>query len=127
MFPKSAGCLTPLTPGCDLALSIRAWRTIFGCSKAPGDEPKLSVSTPDHAAVPVTPAAVVGTRLPPPPPPPGGVVSPAATQELRDAANRVVPSMFGGFGGQDALPSSEQPEIREPEHRTRLVILGVFL
>ena len=30
--------------------------TIFGCSKAPGDEPKLSVSTPELAAMPATPA-----------------------------------------------------------------------
>jgi hypothetical protein len=100
--------------------------TIFGCSKAPGDEPKLSVSTPDLAAVPVTPSAVVGTRLPPPPPP-GAVVSPSASQELRDAANRVVPSMFGGFAGHDALPSTEQPETREPKHRTSFIILGALL
>ena len=100
--------------------------TIFGCSKAPGDEPKLSVSTPDLAAVPVTPSAAGGTRLPPPPPP-GAVVSSSATQELRDAANRVVPSMFGGFAGQDALPSTEQPEISEPKHRTSFIILGALL
>jgi hypothetical protein len=100
--------------------------TIFGCSKAPGDEPKLSVSTPDLAAVPATPAPVVGTRLPPPPPP--GVVVPApASQELRDAANRVVPSMFGGFAGQDAAPPTEQAEIREPKHRTSFIILGALL
>lgn len=100
--------------------------TIFGCSKAPGDEPKLSVSTPDLAAVPATPAAVVGTRLPPPPPP-GAVVSPAATQELRDVASRVVPSMFGGFAGQDAVAPTEETEIREPKHRTSYIILGALL
>ena len=100
--------------------------TIFGCGKAPGDEPKLSVSTPDLAAVPATPPAVVGTRLPPPPPP-GVVVSPAATLELSDAANRVVPSMFGGFAGQDAVAPTEQAEIREPKHRTSYIILGALL
>jgi TM2 domain-containing membrane protein YozV len=100
--------------------------TIFGCSKAPGDEPKLSVSTPDLAAVPATPTTVVGTRLPPPPPP-GVVVSSATTQELRDAANRVVPSMFGGFAGQDAVAPIEQTEIREPKHRTSFIILGALL
>src|SRR6266576_887641 len=98
--------------------------TIFGCSKAPGDEPKLSVSTPDLAAVPATPApAVVGNRLPPP----GVVVPSTANQELRNTANRVVPSMFGGFAGQDALPSTEQAEIREPKHRTSFIILGALL
>jgi TM2 domain-containing membrane protein YozV len=100
--------------------------TIFGCSKAPGDEPKLSVSTPDLAAVPATPTTVVGTRLPPPPPP-GVVASSATTQELRDAANRVVPSMFGGFAGQDAVAPIEQTEIREPKHRTSFIILGALL
>ncbi len=100
--------------------------TIFGCSKAPGDEPKLSVSTPDLAALPATPPPVVGTRLPPPPPP--GVVVPApASQELRDAANRVVPSMFGGFAGQDSAAPTEQAEIREPKHRTSFIILGALL
>ena len=101
--------------------------TIFGCSKAPGDEPKLSVSTPDLAAVQATPpAAVVGTRLPPPPPP-GAAVSPSGTQELRDAANRVVPSIFGGFAGQDAVAPIEQAEVREPKHRTSYIILGALL
>ncbi|HKV76831.1 MAG TPA: RING finger protein [Candidatus Sulfotelmatobacter sp.] len=99
--------------------------TIFGCSKAPGDEPKLSVSTPDLAAVPATPP-VMGTRLPLPPPP-ALVVSPVMTRELRDVANRVVPSMFGGFAGQDPLPSTEQLEIREPKHRTSFIILGALL
>jgi len=101
--------------------------TIFGCSKAPGDEPKVSVSTPDLAAVlTMPPPATVGNRLPPPPPP-GVVVPSTANQELQDAANRVVPSMFGGFAGQDALPSYEQPEIREPKHRTSFIILGALL
>src|SRR5438309_6977746 len=37
--------------------------TIFGCSRAPGDEPKVSVSSPELVAVAV-PAMVVETRLP---------------------------------------------------------------
>ena len=41
--------------------------TIFGCSKAPGDEPKVSVSTPELVAAAV-PATLVERRLPPPPP-----------------------------------------------------------
>jgi hypothetical protein len=106
--------------------------TIFGCSKAPGDEPKLSVSTPELAAMPATPAppvAVPGTRLPPPPPP--GVVPPSpTTQELRQVANEVVPSMFGGFGGHylsTDLSTPAEPEVHEPKRRTSYIILGALL
>ena len=100
--------------------------TIFGCSKAPGDESKVSVSTPELlAASTTTPAAVVENRMPPPPPP--GVVLPqATTQELRDVANRVVPSMFGGFAAQAAAPS-EESMVREPKNRTSFIVLGALL
>jgi TM2 domain-containing membrane protein YozV len=35
--------------------------------------------------------------------------------------------MFGGFAGQDAVAPIEQPEIREPKHRTSFIILGALL
>jgi hypothetical protein len=98
--------------------------TIFGCSKAPGDEPKLSVSTPELAAA--APPAVVENRLPPPPPP-AIVLPPATTQELRHVANRVVPSMFGGFAGQDPAPPAEEPETHQPKNRTSFIVLGALL
>jgi hypothetical protein len=98
--------------------------TIFGCSKAPGDEPKLSVSTPELAAA--APPAVVENRLPPPPPP-AIVLPPATTQELRHVANRVVPSMFGGFAGQDPAPPAEEPEMHQPKNRTSFIVLGALL
>src|ERR1700745_1547195 len=63
--------------------------TIFGCSRAPGDEPKVSVSTPEVVAAAV-PATLVERRLPPPPPP-GVVPPPATTRDLQHVANRVVP------------------------------------
>ena len=78
--------------------------TIFGCSKAPGDEPKVSVSTPELVAA-AAPAAPGQRRMPPPPP---GVTAPAspapAPVDLQHVANRVVPSMFGGFAGEDQTP-----------------------
>ena len=43
--------------------------TIFGCSKGPGDEPKVSVSTPELVAVASVQTGPGETRLPPPPPP----------------------------------------------------------
>ena len=100
--------------------------TIFGCSKAPGDEPKLSVSTPELVAMPATPAAVVETRMPPPPPP-GVVVAPASPEDLRHVANRVVPSMFGGFAGQDPASPVEEAEVHEPKNRTSFIVLGALL
>lgn len=100
--------------------------TIFGCSKAPGDEPKLSVSTPDLVAMPATPAPVAANRVPPPPAP-GVIPAPATTQELRHVANRVVPSMFGGFAGEDPAPPAEQAEIHEPKNRTTFIMLGALL
>ncbi|MGO8717862.1 MAG: NINE protein [Acidobacteriaceae bacterium] len=100
--------------------------TIFGCRKAPGDEPKLSVSTPELVAMPARQATVVENRLPPPPP--TGVILPTATtQELRQVANRVVPSMFGGFADQDPAPPAEEAEIHEPKSRTTYIMLGALL
>src|ERR1700722_11253507 len=87
--------------------------TIFGCSKAPGDEPKLSVSTPELAAA--APAAVVENRLPPPPAP-AIVLPPATTPELRHGANRVFPSMLGVFAGQARPRPAEEPEMHQPKN-----------
>lgn len=100
--------------------------TIFGCTKAPGDEPKVSVSTPELLATQATPVAVVENRLPPPPPPVVGLPLPT-TQDMRHVANRVVPSMFGGFAGHDPAPAAEESEHREPRHRTTYIVLGALL
>jgi TM2 domain-containing membrane protein YozV len=97
--------------------------TIFGCSKAPGDEPKVSVSTPELVAA-VAPTALAENRLPPPPP---GVVLPAATsQDLRRVANQVVPSMFGGFSAYGDATLAE-PVVQPPKNRTSYIILGALL
>lgn len=101
--------------------------TIFGCSKGPGDEPKVSVSTPELVAVATVQTAAGETRLPPPPPPPGVVLPPATTQELRHVANRVVPSMFGGFAGEDTAPPVEEAVAHEPKNRTSYILLGALL
>jgi TM2 domain-containing membrane protein YozV len=101
--------------------------TIFGCSKAPGDEPKVSVSTPELGTVAAAaPAGGVENRLPPPPPP-GVVIPPATTQDLRHVANRVVPSMFGGFAGEDPAGPAEEAVVHEPKNRTSFIMLGALL
>lgn len=98
--------------------------TIFGCSKGPGDEPKVSVST-SELVVAVAPTAVAENRLPPPPP---GVILPAATtQDLRQVANQVVPSMFGGFSAYADAAPAEEPAVQPPKNRTSYIILGALL
>lgn len=100
--------------------------TIFGCSKAPADEPKVSVSTPELAVASGPPPARVERRLPPPPPP--GVTPPQApVADLQHVANRVVPSMFGGFAGEDNSPPAEEEVVREPRKRTNYILLGALL
>ena len=106
--------------------------TIFGCSQAPGDEPKLSVSTPELVAV--TGSASAGDHRPsspPPPPPPGITASQPTVEELRQVANQVVPSMFGGFVAGSTLLTDQvmqQPQVvRQPKNRTTFILLGALL
>src|ERR1700735_1875673 len=103
--------------------------TIFGCSNAPADEPKVSVSTPELVAVsgPPQPAQVERRLPPPPPPPPGVIVAPATAVDLQHVANRVVPSMFGGFAAEDNAPPAEETVAREPKKRTNFIVLGALL
>ena len=105
--------------------------TIFGCRKAPSDEAKMSVSTPELASV-ATQAPVIGAdtrRGALPPPPPGGqvaVAAPASTVELQRVANVVVPSIFGGFGSAGGdLPT--EPSVPAPKSRTTFILLGALL
>lgn len=119
------GCGTPHHADC---YAENGGCTIFGCSKAPGDEPKVSVSTPELVAVAATsPAMVVENRMAPPPPPPGVILPAAPAENLQHVANRVVPSMFGGFAGADPGAPAEEPVVHEPKHRTSFIMLGALL
>jgi len=105
--------------------------TIFGCSKAPADEPKLSVSAPELVAVGTQAQSVISeARVAPPPPPRCGAplapAEPATTEQLRQVANSVVPSIFGGFGAAVAERVSEIPA-PQPKSRTTFILLGVLL
>jgi TM2 domain-containing membrane protein YozV len=104
--------------------------TIFGCSRAPAEEPKLTVSTPELVTVVQSgpAAAAVQPALAPPPPP--GANSETSLDELRQISNQVVPSMFSLFGS-DVPPDATliQPAIPEgqPKNRTTFIVLGALL
>ena len=109
--------------------------TIFGCSKAPGDEPKLSVSTPELVAVPAAATTTGPDRpLPPPPPPRPGTsasstsAAPYPSDGLRQVGYQVVPSIFGGFGDASTAPAEPVVETPQaPKSRTTYIVLGALL
>ena len=114
--------------------------TIFGCSEAPAEEPKLTVSAPDLASAGSTTsmtASAIQTVAPPPPPgavpPPPAVTEEQSLNELRRISSDVVPSMFSIFGAEAALGDSyrvAEPEpipAGEPKSRTTFIILGALL
>jgi TM2 domain-containing membrane protein YozV len=101
--------------------------TIFGCSKAPADEPKLRVSTPELVSVATQPpVAVTQTRVAPPPRP-GTIAAPVPTtdDDLQHLANEVVPSIFGGFGNSGRVTVDPPPAV--PKNRTTYIVLGALL
>jgi TM2 domain-containing membrane protein YozV len=105
--------------------------TIFGCSKAPADEPKLRVSTPELVSVATqAPVAVTQTRVAPPPRP-GIIATHVPTSEdadLRYRANQVVPSIFGGFGDSGRVAVDPPPAVPAvPKNRTTYIVLGALL
>jgi TM2 domain/Prokaryotic RING finger family 1 len=114
--------------------------TIFGCSKAPADEPKLSVSAPELLAVGTQGASgvTVARVAAPPPPPPGGTVaveatppplasSPETMAEWRQMSGSFVPSIFGGFEGAGGAEIQSQPVPPQPKSRTTFILLGALL
>jgi TM2 domain-containing membrane protein YozV len=115
--------------------------TIFGCSKAPVDEPKLTISAPDLAAAGGSGRAGSGAAVavqpavaPPPlpgvaPPPPATASAEQSIEDLRRISSQVVPSMFSLFGPEPGAVASEPaPEPpREPKSRTTFILLGALL
>jgi TM2 domain-containing membrane protein YozV len=102
--------------------------TIFGCSCAPADEGKLTVSTVEliHESAPAPPA-LCGAAAPAPPPPPGRRPRPLSVAELRQISNRVVPSMFGSFSEEDVSDAPEPLPDDQPKSRTTYMVLGALL
>jgi len=116
--------------------------TIFGCAKAPLDEPKMTISGPDLvSAAHVVPGTAGGAAAAQPavaPPPPRGAAPPPpplvdasgqSVEDLRRVYSSVVPSMFSIYGpGNDAAGVETEREIpNEPKSRTTFILLGALL
>lgn len=116
------GCETPHHKDC---YEENKGCTVFGCTNAPPEEPKLSVSAPELAAPLSAPAIADGPRIGatvPPPPPPD---RPMTTEELQTIASRVVPSIFSSY--EETTSTSTETESSEPKNRMGYMILGALL
>lgn len=123
------GCGTVHHPDC---YEENGGCTIFGCSCAPAEEPKLSISAPDLVAaeIPVQNTSNVAIAVPPPPPPNPREPTPSSMDELRRISNSVVPSMFGSFALDDKIPGLAPPDpvaSGPPKNRTTYIVLGALL
>ncbi|PYV51382.1 MAG: hypothetical protein DMG92_04660 [Acidobacteria bacterium] len=121
------GCGTPHHTDC---YDENGGCTIFGCSRAPAEEPKLTVSTPELVSVPhAATAAAVQPALAPPPSPGGS--SETSLEELRRISSQVVPSMFSLFESETpSVPVASEPEPvpeGQPKNRTTFIVLGALL
>jgi TM2 domain/Prokaryotic RING finger family 1 len=119
-----SGCETPHHKDC---YEENNGCTVFGCKCAPPEEPKLSVSTPDlmNAGTPAVVTPLVPTVAPAPPPP----VRPMTTDELRQIANQVVPSMFSLYDTTPPITTRQEQSASpgEPKSRMGFMILGAML
>jgi hypothetical protein len=46
---------------------------------------------------------------------------------MRQVANQVVPSIFGGFGSASTSDTVAEPEVLEPKNRSSYILLGALL
>jgi TM2 domain-containing membrane protein YozV len=106
--------------------------TVFGCSKAPVDEPKISISTSDLNST-VRPAAATPSMPTPPPPRRAGSTTsvpppPLPGVILQDATRYITPPRTISFAGyNEAPPATVIPPYIQRRSRLTYVLLGVLL
>jgi hypothetical protein len=112
--------------------------TVFGCSKAPVDEPKISISTSDLSR-PVQPPAIVSSAPTPPPPrsrsttaippPPSTRIGQVETLHVREDMTRyLTPPRTLTFGGyNDDSAATAVPAYIRSRSRLNFILYGVFL
>jgi TM2 domain-containing membrane protein YozV len=106
--------------------------TVFGCSKAPVDEPAISVTASEISGQ-TRPVASAPFRAPTPPPPPranstSSVPPPPHPFSLREDTTRyITPSRAMSFGGYNTEPMAVVPPYIHRRSRLTFVLLGVLL
>lgn len=127
MNPICPYCSAPIEPdperrrychACGTAHHAECWDenggcTVFGCTAAPPDEPKITVSAAEFASAAPPPPPPLATGVAPPPPPPPA--RPAPFLSLGGYATPL-PAPIPGFVPGIAVKS-----------RSTYVVLGVFL
>jgi TM2 domain-containing membrane protein YozV len=136
-----SGCQTKHHADC---LEENGGCTVFGCSQAPAEEPKISVSDRDlvsgapsqpppsaHAhsflnlsEPPPPPAPLTHTPTPPPPRPPGAPPPPAISGFQ---ASHVPVTSYPTFAGYAPLPPAPMNSYEPRKSRVVFVLLAVFL
>ena len=109
--------------------------TVFGCSKAPVDEPKISVSASEiDSPVRRIARAVVRPPTPPPPPRPGSTtaVPPPPNPSFRitsreDTTHFITPPRSISFAGYNPETSIAIPLYIRRRSRLTYILLGVLL
>jgi TM2 domain-containing membrane protein YozV len=106
--------------------------TVFGCSKAPVDEPKISVSVSDFTSLsrPVPPAPSATPT--PPPPRPGSTTPPplpTRTTVVEDKTRYLTPPQHLSLADYSPQPVAHTPARPYVPRRSRLtyILLGIFL
>jgi TM2 domain-containing membrane protein YozV len=105
--------------------------TVFGCLKAPVDEPKISISSSDLTASAIPSSAGAPSRPIPPPPPRAGsstsVPPPPVPSLFREDTTRyITPPRTLGMTGYNATPPTVHAYTPRRSHLT-YILLGVFL
>jgi TM2 domain-containing membrane protein YozV len=125
-------CVTPHHADC---YAENGGCTVFGCSKAPVDEPKISVSTSDiNDGSQLVAGAASRPPTPPPPrragsttavPPPPHPLAPSFTRE--DATRSITPPRSISFAGYNPPPVQTMPLYIRRRSRLTYILLGVLL
>jgi TM2 domain-containing membrane protein YozV len=123
--------------------------TLFGCTLAPPDEPKVQVTATDMVHAPGTQAATFGvaatntgfgdaaavrlvpvpptSQAPPPPPPPPASISGATAATTATTTSPNVPSRVPGYVAPGSIFAATATASRSTKSRIAFVMLGIFL
>jgi TM2 domain-containing membrane protein YozV len=121
-------CPTCATPHHSDCFDENGGCTVFGCSSAPSDEPKINISSNELVSVAGAPASSASVSLPPPPPFVGFQAQPSPPPPLSESSP--APSYgFSSFGGYPLAPAdaSIPPGYYPRKDRVAFVLFAVFL